>query len=213
VADTRVGWKTVVTPDDLDAHMREIGQVQANGELISQMFNEVRLPRGSRIYVPGAGTGQLFGFVIGWEKYDFLFTDLRSDFLSCIPKRMPQTTYFRTLVDDVENSNVDTFADVALVVLVLEHVDWKKALREILRARPRHFFIVIQRNEIAGSSVVAKRVLKPSIQRFAAVAKSELVDASALISELSSLGFKLASRSERSVPDRKTMIGLRFTHA
>ncbi len=210
MADTRVGWQEIVTPDDLEGHMLDIGQVKANAALIDQMLAGLRA--GTRIYVPGAGTGQIFDYMKSkWSSFDYIFSDLRLDFLDRIARRMPAKVKFRLAIDDVEDSTASFTCDIALVVLVLEHVEWKKALREILKTRPREMMIVIQRNHEVGTRVVAKRKLRPSIAEFAKVATAELVEATDLIGEMKKLGFQPTWQAEREVPDSKAMQAIRFT--
>jgi hypothetical protein len=101
---------------------------------------------------------------------------------------------------------------MAVVVLVLEHVEWQKALRSLAALQPEMIHLVVQRNPPdMGDAISPGRTLPPSIARASEQAHPTLVDPEAIGVCLAERGYALVRRFERPVPDGKTMIGLTFS--
>ncbi len=101
----REGWTKIVTAEDIDYHMDEIGQAETNAHLVAEMFGEFPLDKWSRLLVPGCGTGQMFDYIrpadIG--NLEFTFTDLNPRFLLKLRERIPRymcTNYI--IADDID---------------------------------------------------------------------------------------------------------------
>src|SRR5258706_3465707 len=128
----RQAWMGVIQADDYDRHMAAVGQAEANAELIRKMIREAKLPAGAGLLIAGAGTGQMFDYITPQSLGDvsLTFTDIREAFLGRLIARLGRLNFarFRVVVDDVERTHLGhSFAAIALV-LVLEHVEWQKAL-------------------------------------------------------------------------------------
>jgi hypothetical protein len=93
------------------------------------------------------------------------------------------------------------------VVLVLEHVDWRKALASLARLRPERVAIVIQRNP---EGRLPQRERPGTMRMFGTELNPKFLDAGEVVAEFARCGFALRSQAERPVPDGKTMAGLLF---
>ena len=101
-----------------------------------------------------------------------------------------------------------------VLVLVLEHVNWRRALQSLARLEPRDWIIVVQQNPPEFSNAVTPgRTPAGTMAVFAGAVKPQLLDRDELAAELSRLGWRLSEERSRAVADRKQMLGLRFTRA
>lgn len=101
--------------------------------------------------------------------------------------------------------------DAVVVVLVLEHVDWRRAVRALNGPMTDRLFFVIQINPPGMQDAVApNRVLPPSLAAVSARAKPRLVKPEAFVKYLRAMGFALAERRDFPVADGKTMAGFVF---
>src|SRR5882757_5614499 len=119
----REAWTTQVTAEDYEAHMARIGQAEANAGLLYDLFAEAAFMPGSRILIAGAGTGQMFDFLPAdfLAGYGVTCSDINPAFLEKLSIRYP----CETVIDDIENSQLELGWGAIAVVLVLEHVDWR----------------------------------------------------------------------------------------
>jgi hypothetical protein len=214
----RRGWTEIVEGDDLDAHMAENGQARANAELLDTLLRDATLAPGGRIAFVGAGTGQLLDFmdVASLAGRPLVFTDINERFLKRIRERLrrhPEIGEATVIHDDVEATRLASPIYAVVIVLVLEHVEWRCALTALCATDPVWLLIVIQRNDATAPVVTMERKLRPSIRAFAEAARPQLVDERELTGWLSDAGFSLAIHLERRVEDAKTMIGLGFKDA
>ena len=211
----REAWTRIVLTDDLDAHMAAVGQAQANAALVETMMTTGDAPQLPTVLFAGAGTGQMFDYVKGsfLAAYRVTFTDINAAFLERLRERLAGTSLiFETVVDDIEDSTLSGPFGMAVVVLVLEHVVWQKALRTLVGLQPEIIHLVVQRNPPAmDDAITPGRTLPPSIARASEKAHPVLVDPEAIRSFLEGEGYALVRRFERPVPDAKTMIGLTFS--
>jgi hypothetical protein len=205
MSDLRLAWTTQIEPDDYEAHMKAVGQAQANADLLAELFRDFP-PAGARVHIAGAGTGQYFDYwpVGALAPYEVVFTDLNPQFLVLLTAR---TQELRRLirVDDIEAPRLIGPWDLTIVILVLEHVDWRPAV-SALCARTERAFVVIQENppdppprELVGTMDVL-RESRPHL-----ILRDDLIDA------FQREGFELARISMREVLDGKHMTGFDFT--
>jgi hypothetical protein len=211
----REAWTRIVLADDLDAHMAAVGQAQANAALVETMMTTGDAPQRATVLFAGAGTGQMFDYVNGsfLAPYRVTFTDINAAFLDRVRERLAWSSLiYETVVDDIEDSKLPGPFGMAVVVLVLEHVEWQKALRSLVALQPEIVHLVVQRNPPdLGDAITPGRTLPPSIARASEKAHPVLVDPEAIRSFLEGEGYALVRRFERPVPDAKTMIGLTFS--
>jgi hypothetical protein len=195
-------WAGHITAEDYERHMAATGQPQANADLLAELFRDSPPAPGARILFAGAGTGQYFDYFssAGLAPYRPIFTDLNPRFLERLAARLA----CQTLVDDIEAPRVEGPFDVAIVILVLEHVDWRRAVAELCRIAAR-VFAIVQQNP-AG---LTERPL-PGTLAVLCDLPTQLVDQGELIAEFDGRGFELARTSCRAVRDGKRMVGLDF---
>jgi SAM-dependent methyltransferase len=199
----REAWTRFVTAEDYEQHMAAVGQAQANASLVTELLDAAAPPAGSRVLIAGAGTGQIFEYCPPalFGRFRLTCSDLNPAFLERLRSRCPCTT----AVDDIEDSRLDPGFSLIVVVLVLEHVDWREALASLARLRPERIAIVIQRNP---EGPLPHREHVGTMRLFGKEVEPKLLDARELVAELARLGFGLLVESERPVLDGKTMVGL-----
>ena len=199
----REAWAAHITADDYERHMAATGQPQANADLLAELFRASPPARGARILFAGAGTGQYFDHwaPAGLAPYACVFTDINPLYLARLAARCAG----ETMVDDVEAPRVPGRFDLAIAMLVLEHVDWRRAA-DALCGLSRRVFTVTQENP-AG---LKARAL-PGTLRVLQEHPRELVERAALIAHLSGLGFTVTRTAIREVAEGKRMVGLDFT--
>ena len=131
MADTKKYWVEIVEANDIDLHMIEAGQASVNASLVREMLSRYPLPAGSTLYIPGCGTGQIFDFmqISEFGKVRFLFADIKAAFLGKLRGRLLALTDCEIVLDDLEESTITQKSSAVLVVLVLQHVNWRLALR------------------------------------------------------------------------------------
>ena len=196
-------WAGHITADDYERHMASTGQPQANADLLAELFRDAPPAPGARILFAGAGTGQYFDHFppAALRPYGPIFTDLNPHFLDRLVARFA----CQTLVDDIEAPRVEGPFDLAIVILVLEHVDWRRAVAELCRMAAR-VLAIVQENP-AGLS---ERPLPGTLAALRDL-PTQLVDSGELIAEFDGRGFELARTSFRAVRDGKKMVGLDFS--
>lgn len=212
--ELRRAWAEIIEPEDYETHMAAIGQAEANAHLIKELIDANPLDQGARLLFAGAGTGQMFDYISPafLQRYCVSFTDIRDEFLDKLRGRLAQswTGRFEVFVDDIERPTVGVI-DGAALVLVLEHVDWQRALTGLIDLGVRNLYLIIQINPPEmGDMVAPNRVLPPSMARVPPEAKSELVDPIRLEEFLGGHVFSRAVRIDVPVADGKTMAGFVF---
>jgi SAM-dependent methyltransferase len=209
----RQAWREVVSAQDYDAHMSAIGQAQVNAELVRNLL--IRFPPGGpRLLVAGAGTGQMldFGGAALFAPYRVTFTDISRPLLARLAERLAQLVWrnHETRVDDLEATQLEGSFDAALVVLVLEHIQWPRAIASLSRLGVSRCYIVIQENPVGETSALAPaRPAVGSMEVFRTVSP-QLVPRAELLAAFCRAGFVLLAEEPRPVPDGKTMRGLVF---
>ena len=214
MARLREAWTTEVRAEDLDAHMSRVGQAQANAQLVGDWLRSNPPKLDSSILFVGAGTGQMFDFLSPdiLFPYRVTFTDLNSRYLKRLESRVKSKARlrFETLVDDVERSRLPAGFELAVAVLVLEHVDWRLAVATLCRLSTGNVFVVIQENPPTSPSAVIKgQPLVRTMQIFREV-HPVLVNRREVVQEFDHYGFELVYSSEKRVLYDKRMIGLGF---
>ena len=201
------GWQTIVTASDYDLHMSNVGQAQANAALTLELLQATQIPSNSHLKFAGAGTGQMFDFAdfSVLNSFKVTFTDINADFLDQLSNRAQTKGIggFETLVEDVE---IATPADTVVLVLVLEHVDWRKALRSLAGA-PRLLTITQENPPEFSSAVTPGRVLPESLVRAMEGEKPTLLAEHELAEAMQDLGFTVSYKQRVDVPDGKVMRG------
>ncbi|MES1258165.1 MAG: class I SAM-dependent methyltransferase [Acidobacteriota bacterium] len=200
----REAWTTRVTAEDYEEHMARIGQAEANAGLLGDLLG---VTPGQRVLIAGAGTGQMFGYLPS----DFLAgcgvlcSDVNPAFLEKLRGRF----VCETVVDDIEDSRLEPGFDTIAVVLVLEHVDWRRAVQSLVRLQPRQLVLIVQKNPAHVTAAVTPGRLPPGTMRvFAEQTPPHLVPVDELLATLSALGFAVERQEARAVQDGKSMVGL-----
>lgn len=188
--------------------MASIGQAQANADLVAELF-AVSPPReGGSVWFAGAGTGQMFDFVDRGllRPYRTTFSDINPDFLERLAARLQGSGLaIETRVDDVELPELAACFDLVVAVLVLEHVDWRRAVAGICALSAGRVFVVIQENPpdcVQRAAVGTMQVLREI--------EPHDMDCDALVRAFEEKGFGLHRTSIREVADGKKMVGLEF---
>jgi len=204
----REAWISAVDPGDYEKHMAAIGQAQANAEHVEGFVSRCA-PPGSRIVIAGAGTGQMFDYITPavFEGVNCVFSDINQCFLARLRRRWPEA---ECVADDMEQSSLRGPFDAVCVVLVLEHIDWRKGLNALIGLSPRHLFLVIQRNPPGIDAAVTPSRVLPGTMRLIAELHPALVEPTEIAAHLSGAGYSLLREVARPVADGKTMLGLLF---
>jgi len=212
VQSLKRSWAEVIQPEDYEKHMANVGQAQANASLTKDLIQHARLPNGAKILFAGAGPGQMFEFVdcAYLRPFTITFTDINPKFLERLKERAVAAGLqdFSVVLDDVESSELEGPFNAVVFVLVLEHVDWRRALAAF---RPSAFVLIIQRNpEGMTTAVTPGRERPSSMKRAEDDEQPELLRQDELTSFLEKLGYELKHEDYRPVADGKTMCGLVF---
>ena len=195
-------WRAEITAEDYERHMAGTGQPQANADLLAELFREHPPARGAAVLFAGAGTGQIFDdFPVEMlAPYHVTCTDINADFL----RRLAARFRCATAVDDIERPTLTGPFELAIVILVLEHVDWRRAV-EGLCGIARHVFVVIQRNPEG----LAPRALGGTMS----LVTSRLLRVDELIAEFETQRLQLVRTSKREVRDENSMVGMEFARS
>lgn len=208
----RKGWSEIISAADIDRHMAENGQAQVIAELLYEMLQSVPVMKPGKILFAGAGTGQLIDYVSLEPLADVtvVFSDLTDRFRPRLEQRLApfRTLHWQWKQDDIERTQLSGPFDAVMISMVLQHVEWTRAIDSIVSLTPKIIYVVEQRNDRGGHAVTKSRELAPSIRTFAEVANPALVPESQLTEKLNGAGFVKMLHLERPVPDDKTLFGL-----
>jgi len=207
VSTLREAWLTHIDPDDYEKHMAAAGQAQANASLLDEFFRDTPPPAGSRILLAGAGTGQIFDYMRAevLALYDVIFADINPVYLARLTART-QTIQRKIVVDDVENPALRGPFDLIVAILVLEHVDWRRAVAGMCRRSEGCIFTVIQQTP-EGQHPTAEPVGTMSILH---ELRPQAIDPGQLAAEFRLHGFSPHHSAARSVAGNKSMLALEF---
>jgi hypothetical protein len=208
----RRAWTEIVTADDYEQHMAAIGQAQAAAGLTRWLVESCRLPKGARIMIAGAGTGQLFDFLdpAFFQPFRLTCSDLNPDFLARLRRRLPVDA----VADDLERTSLSVRPALLLATLLLEHIDWRRGVQAIAGLQPACCGIVMQENPPGmASAVTPGRVVPPTIAEALSAAHIELVPQIDLKARFATLGYRCSKIQSCEVGDGKHLIGLLFVRA
>ena len=211
----REAWLTV-EPGDYEKHMAGIGQAQANAGLMAAWLAAGAGP--GAVLVAGAGTGQMFDF-LGAEQVrpeEMVFSDWNPRFLEELRGRLERTGRRpgETVVDNIEQTGlVGPYLNVA-ITLVLEHVEWRLALRSLVGWGAERVLLVIQENptHIAGA-VTPGRTVPGTMNVFRERAAPHLIPVEELTAAMGEAGFRRERIETAVVSDEKKMLGCWFVTA
>lgn len=207
-------WLKRISPDDCDAHMAAVGQAQANAELVAQVLEEHPPTAGASILFVGAGTGQLFDYASPTmlKRFHSTFSDINAEYLHRLRSRICSVPelHFNVVVDDVESTSLTPGYELVVAVLVLEHVDWQKAIATMCRLSSRRVFVVVQENPPGLPSAMTKNRPVVGSMRVFLVLDPQLVPSAEVEKEFRGNGFALRFVLSREVLDSKRMVGLEF---
>jgi hypothetical protein len=201
----RAVWRDHIRTEDYERHMAANGQAQANASLLQDLFLNYAPPLGARVLFAGAGAGQCFDYLptnlLG--RYRTTFADISPVYLDRLSQRVTGVDY-STVVDDIEDSRLAGPFDLAIVILVLEHVDWRRAVDCLTRQAAR-VFTVIQQNpaELPASRLEGTLAVLEEVP-------PTLVDPAALIGAFDARAFRCYRTDRRAVAGGKTMLALDF---
>jgi hypothetical protein len=203
----REAWTGIVEVDDYETFMASIGQAQANARLIGSMLPS----EPERVLFAGAGAGQMLEYLDPscLAPHQLFFTDINPNFLLRLGKRLHAAglSNYRLIVDDLENSALAGTFHTAIVVLVLEHIDWRRGVQSLTTIAPRRCCIIIQENPPDMTSAVTPgRVPQGSMSVFVE-ARPKLIPADELLDAMTEQGYVLDGRRAEEVADGKRMIG------
>lgn len=211
----RKGWMKIISAEELDSHMAAIGQAEANADIVKQMFAEYPLQSNSRMLIAGCGTAQLLDYIRPSDfgsNIELVLTDINPSFLAKARerlKRFPGINY-TAQEDDIEDTKLSGTYDGALVVLVLQHVEWHKALDSLVGLNPSKFYIIEQEQDPSQHAVTKSRQLSEAWRRYAKVANPHLIQRKELTDYLAKKGYEVIGSYERAVLDNKIMYGSVF---
>jgi hypothetical protein len=207
-------WRHLILAEDYEAHMAAIGQAQANAELVAEYFAAFPPKPGAAILFLGAGTGQMFDFVSPafLAPYRTTFADINAAFLHRLRDRLSahSAIHFLTAEDDVEHSSLEPGFALVVAVLLLEHVDWRKAVATMCRLTTGSVLTVTQENpQHFDTSITPGRKLPGSLEQLRDI-PHELISRAALREEFRLRGFASTHEVARAVADEKKMIASGF---
>ena len=209
----RRAWSGEIDAADYEAHMAACGQAQANAALVAALLDRwVPLP--ARILFAGAGTGQMFDFVppAGLEGSRLTFSDVNPRFLERLRGRLAAHRFLggTTVRDDLEESRLPGPFDAAVVVLVLEHIDWRRGVTSLARLGVPRCIVVIQQDPPGRGTARARGRPLPGTMDVLRAVSRPLVPAGALVDAFARLSYRLLERDFREVQDGKQMLGFVF---
>lgn len=211
----RLAWTQIVTPEDYDKHMAEIGQAQAAAVLTRSIIETSVTRDCSRVLIVGAGTGQMLDFLDPALLCPFRITctDLNRSFLARLEQRLLSAGIRATLLeDDIEHTALDAGWDLLLATLLLEHVDWHRAVEVIASLRPKACGIIVQENpEGMSSAVTPGRPIPLSIAKAIEIAHPTLVPRNEPIAAFDDRGYHCRATFVQEVADRKHLVAMLFT--
>jgi len=211
----RAAWTTEIQAEDYEHHMAKVGQAQANAQLVADWLHHNRPKLNASILFAGAGTGQMLDLLPPeiLIPYRVTFTDINREFLKRLESRLKNPRAglrFRILVDDVERSNLSTDFALAVAVLVLEHVDWRRAVASLCGLSTSKVFVVIQENPPDSHASVSDNQPLTGTMKIFRETQPSLLSQRELIQEFHRQRFALIYSREKEVLYGKKMVGLGF---
>jgi hypothetical protein len=210
----REAWTSLVKAEDYEAHMADAGQAQANANLVVEYLRLQPTEPGATLLFVGAGTGQMFDFAPPsfLLPFDTTFTDINPEYLQRLAARLGlvEGLRHRELLDDVEDSRLRRGFKLVLGVLVLEHVDWRRAVATMCRLAEERAFVVIQENPpTLATAITLNRPIIGTMNVFRDCSPV-LIPRSEVEAEFRREGLSPRYFAERLVADDKKMLALGF---
>ncbi len=208
----REAWARTIRAADYDAHMMAVGQAQVNAELVAELLRDRPPQADARVLFVGAGTGQMFDFISAEILRPFVttFADINREYLEKLRERLApfRGLRFETFLDDIEDSQLAPGFALAIAVLVLEHVDWRKAVACLCRLSSERVFIVLQENPPGA----AHPMTRPPVGTMEVLGciHTRLLAPADVDEEFCRNAFRLVWRCERAVPDEKKMLACEY---
>jgi 2-polyprenyl-3-methyl-5-hydroxy-6-metoxy-1,4-benzoquinol methylase len=212
----REAWTKIITAEDLDFHLDSVGQAKTNAEIIKLMLKENPLKKEDVLLIPGCGTGQFLDYISPKDLGDnihLIFTDINEMFLEKVKERTRKIAYpiYKYQIDDIEDSKLKEKIKGVLIVLVLEHVEWKKALKSMISLNPKTIYIIAQKQGPGQRIHISQtRKLRPSIEEYCKLGSFKIVDREELIHFMKENNFIIKKIYNKPVPDNKLMVGYVF---
>jgi hypothetical protein len=100
--------------------------------------------------------------------------------------------------------------EFVVAILLLEHVEWRKAIAEISRLSAARVFIVLQQNPPHITTAVTQGRPLPGSMALLTDVHPHLIPSADVVAEFSRHGFELRRSSAREVLDSKRMLALEF---
>lgn len=215
--ELKKAWTLIIQPDDYEAHMKAVGQAQANAELVAEYFRCAPPPQGASLLFLGTGTGQMFEFISPsiLLPYQATFTDINATFLARFSRRLQASKglHYTTVVDDIEATRLTPGFHTVIVVLLLEHVDWRKAVSTIARLATRQAFVVVQENPANfAAAMTPAREITGTMKIFKDVHPT-LIPRQELEAEFVRHRFVAKYFAQKVVADDKKMLALGFVRS
>jgi SAM-dependent methyltransferase len=210
----REAWTEIIQADDYEAHMAAVGQAQANAELVGEYMGAQRLKPDASVLFAGAGTGQMFDFIppAFFLPFKVTFADVNPRYLQRLAERLAgvEGLRYETLIDDLEQSALSRPFDFVVAVLVLEHVDWRKAVSTMCALAAKKVFVIIQENPENLPAAMTPNPRVPGTMKIFSRVHPALVPAAALEAEFDHYGFARTYSAHKIVLDNKKMLALGF---
>jgi SAM-dependent methyltransferase len=204
----RDAWLHAVVPGDYDQHMERNGQAAANAALVADLLMRFPPSPEGRVLIAGAGTGQLLALAPRvFAELRLLCTDINPVFLDQLSAtaRSSGLASVKTAVDDIEDTRLQPGFDTIIVVLVLEHVDWRRALASLASLGARQMIVVIQQNPASSPAVLSASPTIAGTMRVFLQAQPALIPPAALVKEARKHQFVAVAEESADVADRKAM--------
>jgi len=213
----REAWTTIIQAKDYETHMAAVGQAQANAELVAEYLASQPPGKGASLLFLGAGTGQMFDFISSkiFLPYQTTFADINAGYLEHLAERLRRVEGLRytTVVDDVEKTRLTPGFHTVLAVLLLEHVDWRKAVSTIAGLAAERALVVIQENPgTLATAITPTHEITGTMKIFVEVHPG-LIPRDELAAEFARHSFKPSYSAEKIVADNKKMLAFGFARA
>lgn len=210
----RKAWTDIIVADELDEHLEDLGQAKVNAEIVDEMISDFQLPNGSKILMPGCGTGQIFDYLSTeiFCSHKLFFSDINQSFLDKLSERLSnsQIRDFRCYIDDIESTKISEDFDGVIPVLVLEQLEWEKAAKTLINYHPQYIYLIIQEQNQSTDTITVNVRSRESIRRFSEMANPKLVPRNDLIQYFLHNNYWFRKAYEKVVPNKKVMVGLVF---
>lgn len=211
---TKEAWKSIISAEDLDKHMIKTKQIQANTKILQNMINDFPISK-MKILVPGCGTGQVFEHLdlTLFSGSQIIFTDINKKYLEKLNQRLKKfrKISYSVTMDDIENTKIKKHFNSCILILVLEHIEWKKVIKNILNFGVSSFYVIIQKQNKNKQTITSYRDMPKSITKFSTIARTHLIDNLEIKQYFKKEGFDLLKKYNEKVLDNKKMVGFYFS--